>query len=220
MQQLKYMSASIEVVHDNASEDIESDSETQEVAAPAPAPIEPAADIDWSSLKVKNLTKAQRSKLIQDSEAGIENQYFKVQQMRNGTTRIVKRSNPLNSDAESAGRDINNRYTGKRLTTEQLLLEHVLDLERKYEIMRQKHKKLKKRYNRLETDIFDSDDEPIAAENISRAVEPEPAAYGGAVQENPVRIKEPETFSQEPIITATFKPRNGKPSWRSMISSM
>ena len=210
------MDASIEVVHDNAGGDIESDSETQEVPAPAPAPIEPAIDsTDWSSLKVKNLTKAQRSKLIQDSEAGIENNYFKVQQMRNGTTRIVKRSNPLNSDAESAGRDISNRYTGKRLTTEQLLLEHVLDLERKYEIMRQKHKKLKRRYNKLETDIFDSDDEPIAAEDISRPVQSEPA-----VQENPVRVKEAETFSQEPIITAAFRPRNGKPSWRSMISSM
>ena len=215
------MTTNIEVVHDNITEDIESDSETEESETPAPAPVpapvpaEPAADIDWSSLKVKNLTKAQRSKLIQDSEAGIENQYFKVQQMRNGTTRIVKRSNPLNNDAESAERDINNRYAGKRLTTEQLLLEHVLDLERKYEVMRQKHKRLKKRYNKLETDIYDSDDEPIAAEDISRAVEPEPA-----VQENPVRVKDPETFPAEPIVTATFKPRNGKPSWRSMIVSM
>ena len=217
------MTTNIEVVHDKITEDIDSESESENIAGniagddtvPVPAPAEPAVDIDWSSLKVKNLTKAQRSKLIQDSEAGIENQYFKVQQMRNGTTRIVKRSNPLNNDAESAERDINNRYTGKRLTTEQLLLEHVLDLERKYEIMRQKHKRLKKRYNKLETDIYDSDDEPIAAEDISRAVEPEPA-----VQENPVRVKDPETFPAEPIVTATFKPRNGKPSWRSMIVSM
>ena len=217
------MTTNIEVVHDKITEDIDSESESENIAGniagddtvPAPVPAEPAVDIDWSSLKVKNLTKAQRSKLIQDSEAGIENQYFKVQQMRNGTTRIVKRSNPLNNDAESAERDINNRYTGKRLTTEQLLLEHVLDLERKYEVMRQKHKRLKKRYNKLETDIYDSDDEPIAAEDISRAVEPEPA-----VQENPVRVKDPETFPAEPIVTATFKPRNGKPSWRSMIASM
>jgi hypothetical protein len=217
------MTTNIEVVHDKITEDIDSESESENIAGniagddtvPAPAPAEPAVDIDWSSLKVKNLTKAQRSKLIQDSEAGIENQYFKVQQMRNGTTRIVKRSNPLNNDAESSERDINNRYTGKRLTTEQLLLEHVLDLERKYEVMRQKHKRLKKRYNKLETDIYDSDDEPIAAEDISRAVEPEPA-----VQENPVRVKDPETFPAEPIVTATFKPRNGKPSWRSMIVSM
>ena len=216
------MTTNIEVVHDNITEDIDSESESENIAGniagddtvPAPAPAEPAVDIDWSSLKVKNLTKAQRSKLIQDSEAGIENQYFKVQQMRNGTTRIVKRSNPLNNDAESAERDINNRYTGKRLTTEQLLLEHVLDLERKYEVMRQKHKKLKKRYNRLETDIYDSDDEAMPLESVSSPVT-EPA-----VQENPVRVKEPESFPQESIVTATFKPRNGKPSWRSMITSM
>ena len=228
------MTTNIEVVHDNNdAENIDSESESENIAGniagddtvPAPVPAEPAVDIDsnnvgcpcttdWSSLKVKNLTKAQRSKLIQDSEAGIENQYFKVQQMRNGTTRIVKRSNPLNSDAESAGRDISNRYTGKRLTTEQLLLEHVLDLERKYEIMRQKHKRLKKRYNKLETDIYDSDDEAMPLESVSSPVT-EPA-----VQENPVRVKEPETFPAEPIVTATFRPRNGKPSWRSMIASM
>ena len=223
------MTTNIEVVHDNINEDIDSESESENIAGddtvPAPVPAEPAVDIDWSSLKVKNLTKAQRSKLIQDSEAGIENQYFKVQQMRNGTTRIVKRSNPLNNDAESAGRDINNRYTGKRLTTEQLLLEHVLDLERKYEVMRQKHKRLKKRYNKLETDIYDSDDEAMPLESVSSPVT-EPAAYkadptyGGAVQENPVRVKDPETFPAEPIVTATFRPRNGKPSWRSMIARM
>ena len=216
------MTTNIEVVHDKITEDIDSESESENIAGniagddtvPAPAPAEPAVDIDWSSLKVKNLTKAQRSKLIQDSEAGIENQYFKVQQMRNGTTRIVKRSNPLNNDAESAERDINNRYTGKRLTTEQLLLEHVLDLERKYEVMRQKHKKLKKRYNRLETDIYDSDDEAMPLESVSMPVQSEP------VQENPVKFTAPETFPQEPIVTATFRPRNGKPSWRSMIASM
>lgn len=216
------MTTNIEVVHDKITEDIDSESESENIAGniagddtvPAPAPAEPAVDIDWSSLKVKNLTKAQRSKLIQDSEAGIENQYFKVQQMRNGTTRIVKRSNPLNNDAESAERDINNRYTGKRLTTEQLLLEHVLDLERKYEVMRQKHKRLKKRYNKLETDIYDSDDEAMPLESVSSPVT-EPAA-----QENPVKFTEPETFPVEPIVTATFRPRNGKPSWRSMIVSM
>ena len=211
------MTTNIEVVHDKITEDIDSESETQESETPAsvPAPAEPAVDIDWSSLKVKNLTKAQRSKLIQDSEAGIENQYFKVQQMRNGTTRIVKRSNPLNNDAESAERDINNRYTGKRLTTEQLLLEHVLDLERKYEVMRQKHKKLKKRYNRLETDIYDSDDEAMPLESVSMPVQSETETIdtsAGNITETPT--PEPATY------TATFRPRNGKPSWRSMIVSM
>ena len=201
------MTTNIEVVHDNITGDIDSESESENIAGniagddtvPAPAPAEPAVDIDWSSLKVKNLTKAQRSKLIQDSEAGIENQYFKVQQMRNGTTRIVKRSNPLNNDAESAERDINNRYTGKRLTTEQLLLEHVLDLERKYEVMRQKHKRLKKRYNKLETDIYDSDDEAMPLESVSSPVtEAETIdTSAGNITETPT--PEPATY------TATFK---------------
>ena len=210
--------SAIEIVHDNNdAENIESDSESQEVNTNTEVPASaPEPDTDWSSLKVKNLTKAQRNKLLQDSENGIENDYFKVQQLKNGTVRIVKRSNPLNvSSGESK---ISEKFTGKRLTTEQLLLEHVLDLERKYEVMRQKHKKLKKRYNRLENDIMDSDDDGVDEKYLSRPAEPEQLAEN--FQENPVRVKEPETLPQEPIVTATFRPRNGKPSWRSMITSM
>ena len=50
--------------------------------------------VDWSSLKVKNLSKDERKKIIQDHEAGTENPWFKVQQLKNGSVRIVKRSNP------------------------------------------------------------------------------------------------------------------------------
>ena len=208
----------IEVVHENIIENPEAETEAavEDVEPEAAKDIGAAAAVmpDWSALKVKNLSKAQRNKLIEDFDAGVENDYFKIQKLRNGSVRIVKRSNPLNADTENVGRSINEKYNGKRLTTEQLLLEHVLELERKYEVMRQKHKKLKKRYNRLETDLFESDDEePVETETISRAVTVEPEA-----EVEPSVEAQPE--KPAPIITATFRKKPVRGSWRDMISSM
>ena len=204
----------IEIEYDETPAEAENSQET----TPAEQSSEPHVQetIDWSSRKVKDLSKDERQKLIHDHEAGIDNEYFKVQQLKNGSVRIVKRSNPLTASSTEA--KINDRYTGKRLTTEQLLMEHVLDLERKYEVMRHKHKRLKKRYNKLENDLFDSDDEEVPAAEVS--VRSHERKEVDEVIENPVKVREPEQLPREPIITAAFRKRSGKPSWRNMISNM
>ena len=174
----------------------------------------------WTSKPVKQLSKSERDRLIEDFEKGTENVYFKVNRLKNGSYRINKRSNPLVTDATEApaktAENISKKYDGKQLTTEQLLLEHMFELERKYEIMRMKHKKLKKRYNKLEDDIFESDDEqPV-----------EPVQYGGhEVQEpveepvKPVRehVQEPVRQAQEPP-QVTFR-RPQKRTWRTMLNA-
>ena len=192
----------IEVEYDEAP--------TEDIKAESPVSnndVQETTEVDWSSLKVKNLNKDERKKIIQDHEAGVENPWFKVQQLKNGSVRIVKRSNPLTGDNTET--KISEKYTGKRLTNEQLLMEHIIDLDKRYETMRLKHKKLKKRYNRLENDLFESDDEVPAETNSER----------DEVIDNPVKITEPEQLPQEPIITATFR-KPGKAAWRSMISRM
>ena len=137
--------------------------------------------------------------------------YFKVNRLKNGSYRINKRSNPLVTDEKTA-ESISKKYDGKQLTTEQLLLEHMFELERKYEIMRMKHKKLKKRYNKLEDDIFESDDEqPV-----------EPVQYGGHEVQEPV--EEPVKHVQEPVRQAQEPPqmtfrRPQKRTWRTMLNA-
>ena len=186
--------------------DIEIEHEEQPSSEePEPAAPEPAAPIedDISGLAVKQLSKAQRTKLIEAYENGSDNPYFKVNRLKNGSYRVTKRSNPLlNETPEHVTERVNKRYEGKRLTTEQMLLEHVFELERKCEIMRMKHKKLKKRYNKLETDIFESDDdEPAPAEPV-----PEP-----------VEVNYTEPAPAEPSIT-TFR-RPIKRTWRNMLNN-
>jgi hypothetical protein len=166
----------------------------------------------WTSKPVKQLSKSERDRLIEDFEKGTENVYFKVNRLKNGSYRINKRSNPLVTDATEApaktAENISKKYDGKQLTTEQLLLEHMFELERKYEIMRMKHKKLKKRYNKLEDDIFESDDEQPF----------EPVQYGGHEVQEPV--EQPVRQAQEPVRheQVTFR-RPQKRTWRTMLNA-
>ena len=162
----------------------------------------------WTSKPVKQLSKSERDRLIEDFEKGTENVYFKVNRLKNGSYRINKRSNPLVTDATEApaktAENISKKYDGKQLTTEQLLLEHMFELERKYEIMRMKHKKLKKRYNKLEDDIFESDDEqPV--EPVQYEVEHE--------REREQPIEQPVKHEQ-----VTFR-RPQKRTWRTMLNA-
>ena len=205
----------IEIEHDEQlserdEEHEERDEQHEEIEE---QPEQPA--YKWTSKPVKQLSKSERDRLIEDFEKGTENVYFKVNRLKNGGYRINKRSNPLVTDAVEAttrtAESISKKYDGKQLTTEQLLLEHMFELERKYEIMRMKHKKLKKRYNKLEDDIFESDDEqPV--EPVQYEVEHE------REREQPIEqvqkpIEQPVKHEQ-----MTFR-RPQKRTWRTMLNA-
>ena len=191
--------------------------EQQEVVQPA---------YKWTSKPVKQLSKSERDRLIEDFEKGTENVYFKVNRLKNGGYRINKRSNPLVTDATEApaktAENISKKYDGKQLTTEQLLLEHMFELERKYEIMRMKHKKLKKRYNKLEDDIFESDDEqPV--EPVQYGVEPglhSEREYEQPIEQVQKPIEQPvkQVQSRSNGEQITFR-RPQKRTWRTMLNA-
>jgi len=74
--------------------------------------------------------------------------------------------------------------TSRYLTDNQLLFEHIINLETQYSKLSQKHKKLKKRYNELEGYLYandsDSDDEKekpkqkIQENVVKPEIQPEP----------------------------------------------
>ncbi len=130
---------------------------------------------------VKQLTKAERETIINEFNNGVDNKFYKVSKLKNGSIRITKRANPLTNNSEESLADahenvnkrIDNKLNTKRLTDNQLLLEHIIDLEKRYEVMRMKHKKLKKRYNKLECDLFEDEgladsDEPLNIKEITQ----------------------------------------------------
>ena len=214
----------IEVEVEQRLTDESSDDEQQETVQDNVEVPTPKAEVDnilsnISSKAVKQLSRDERSKLISDFENGVENQYFKVMKMKNGQIRITKRFNPLptpDKAPEVINNKINKQYNNKLLTNEQLLLEHIFDLERKYEQMRLKHKKLKKRYNKLENDIFDDDSDELDVREIVAEPEPEPV-----VEPVKIPVEEVKNKVEYPVPRPEFIGRRAAKtkSWRSFVTS-
>lgn len=177
-----------------------------------------AVDDELIDKPVRKLTKNEREKLMREYEDGIDNKYYKVMKMKNGQMRITKRTNPL-VDADTAHETVTDKIDnkfGKRLTNEQLLLEHIIDIEKRYEVMRMKHKKLKKRYNKLEQDIFnDESDDDIDSSVTEVKYDETPVELPNRPRHVPVPA--PKTIPS-PRPTPGRRPA-GKPSWRSIAGS-
>jgi hypothetical protein len=190
----------------------------------------------YASKTVKKLSNDERSMLMNKFEKGVEDPYFKVIRMSNGAIRITKRRNPIVADVKQAQEERSTRISNKvsRLTNEQLLMEHIIDLETRFESMRLKHKKLKKRYNELENSIYEdveSDAKPVVDAVVNDTQpqqhvqeEPHAAARGAAEQEEPqerAQASADEQGTNEVSAGAyTQKRRLKKSSWRDAIDYM
>ena len=179
----------------------------------------------YASKTVKKLSNDERSMLTDKFEKGVEDPYFKVIRMSNGAIRITKRRNPIVADVKQAQEERSTRIANKvgRLTNEQLLMEHIIDLETRFESMRLKHKKLKKRYNELENSIYEDVDTHV--DGLGVEVEPQQhvqssAARGAAEQETHEQTPETHenTESEQPAYTQ--KRRLKRTSWRDAVEYM
>ena len=219
----------IEVEHEDRvqSDDEQVEEHVESTETDVTTPVESSGNDNFlneiSSKAVKQLSRDERSKLISDFENGVDNPYFKVHKLKNGSIRINKRTNPLTTPdkaPEVINNKINKQYNNKQLTNEQLLLEHMFELERRYEQIRLKHKKLKKRYNKLENDIFEDDSDDIEVREVK---------YGDSVEDSvepsvePVKIpvEDVKTKVEQPVSRQDFRARKVvKPkSWRYAVTS-
>ena len=134
--------------------------------------------------QVSKLTNEEKDYLINLYKNGGENDLYKVYFYKNGTNKIVKRKQPPKYN------------TTKRLlesqkptmTNEQILLEHVIDLETKFATLYQKHKKLKKNYKSLQEDIYCDDNEDSNAKQV----------IAEEVKQKPVEQPKEEPQKEEP----------------------
>ena len=114
---------------------------------------------------VSKLTEDEKSYLINLYKNGGEDNHFKVYFYKNGTNKIVKKKQPPQRLSAKLLEKIENSKKPS-LTNEQLLMEHVIDLETKFATLQQKHKKLKKYYKSLHEDIYADDNEVNITEDI------------------------------------------------------
>ena len=224
------MSSKIEREVEDAEEDVQEDSQqtpsetaqtTQE--QPHEQPVNKPPPIpEYASKTVKKLSKDERGVLISKFEKGEEDPYFKVTKMSNGSIRVTKRKNPIVQNVEEAQQQRSTRIANKvnHLTNEQLLMEHIIDLETRFESMRLKHKKLKKRYNELENSIYEDVDDhstPVVPEEKVEQIDEKIEKSDTSDTPQPPRTDDVQQPEQQ-VFTA--KRRMKKSSWRDVVQYM
>ena len=128
---------------------------------------------------VKKLTSEEREQIISNFKNGIDNEFYDVKTLKNGTTRIVKKKNksqslsnklisgqsPSGLHDRSSSKD-NEQFVKpekKYLSNEQLLMEHIIELNTQMNKLKNKQKKLKNKYKGIKRDLYvdvDENDEP------------------------------------------------------------
>ena len=113
---------------------------------------------------VSKLTEEEKNYLINLYKNGGEDEHFKVTFCKNGSNRIAKKKQQKEQlSTKLIGNEnkkpVQNSVSNRSLTNEQLLMEHVIDLEAKFATLQQKHKKLKKYYKSIHEDIYAEDND-------------------------------------------------------------
>lgn len=153
-------------VNQNVQIEIEDENDDNEESIEVKAPAESPKEVPKPSIprkRITDLTEDEKQQLIANAKNGIDNENYNVRFFKNGNTHITLKKqtkaqeliklNETNSEQISLP---SSRY----LTDNQLLFEHIINLETQYGKLHAKHKKLKKRYNELEGYLYadDSDD--------------------------------------------------------------
>ena len=168
--------------------------------------------------RIDELTDEERKILIENERAGIKNPYYNVKLFKNGNVRICKAKKPTLSQqviSNNGEREIKNTNGGNGkvyMTDNQLMWEHIFELENKYNTLYTKHKKLKAKYN----DLYIEDDDLISRQMPTYEQQQEPVYE--QQQQEPVYEQQQEPVYEEQTQPPTYQniKRN---NWRSMLSN-
>ena len=154
--------------------------------------------------RIDELTDSDKQILINNARAGIENPYFDVKLFKNGSTRICKKKKPTisNQAVTSNGiRTVKNQTSEQKvyMTDNQLIWEHLLELESKYNNLYRKHKKLKSKYN----DLYIEDDVPAPSNQRI-----DDTSYSAANEDAP----KPNTAAEDRRTNAVQEPLRDEPA--------
>ena len=146
--------------------------------------------------KISQLTKDEKDILINNAKNNIENDNYNVTFFKNGNYRITKKTPAKESTATKIIRE------NKGMTNEQLLFEHVINLESQIAILRQKHKNLKRNYKQIYEDVYVDDDE---------------IQNDQPIQQQPI-IEQP--IQSQPIIEQQYQPKAKARGYRAKLQRL
>ena len=113
------------------------------------------------SKNVNELTDDERAIIIANAKNGVNQLYYDVKFFRNGKHRIVRKKQPTPTVSSKVINTQSLPQTDKKAyyTDNQLLFEHIIELNNKVEKLMTKHKKLKRKYQSLQNDIYIDDED-------------------------------------------------------------
>ena len=183
---------------------------------------------------ISKLTLEERAKIISDARNGIPSEHYDVIVLKNGNTRIVKKkiktpslSNRLINEQKQ---EVNN---SKKLymSDNQLMMEHIIELNNQVNKLANKHKKLKKKYRALKHDIYEEDIEQenekgTSLNGVPLGLERSSSIRLQAPSQAPSQalVKEPQSQEQQP---PSQEPQSQEPqppsqemrrTWRSYLT--
>ena len=158
---------------------------------------------------VADLTDADKATIIANYQNGVNQPFYEVKQFKNGKYRILKKKE---SQPTVAQKVVNNSPVEKAekkayYTDNQLLFEHIIELNAKVDRLMTKHKKLKRKYQAMQNDIYVEDAEDESCE------------VGTNLGQNETKIEktEPDVLPTKPTYQAVY-PQATKRGWRSQVT--
>ena len=111
--------------------------------------------------QVGELTEYERSLIIANARNGVDQPYFNVKFFKNGKVQITKKRKQTPTVSQKAIKNTPPSNTEKKVyySDNQLLFEHIIELNSKVDKLMAKHKKLKRRYQTLQNDIYVDEDD-------------------------------------------------------------
>ena len=163
---------------------------------------EPAKESQYRRIErkpVSKLTEDENNYLINLYKNGGEDDFYKVYFYKNGTHKIVKKKQPPKYNTAKRLLEQQQQQAKPVMTTEQVLMEHVIDLEAKYATLYQKHKKLKKNYKSLHEDIYMDDDyDKMNVQTVkTETVAPSKEEQEEVIQKESTKQQPTEQYTQE-----------------------
>ncbi len=144
---------------------------------PQEEPHEPPKNISVKEIprkRIPDLTADEQHMLIEGAKRGEFNDNYKVKFFKNGNSRIVKNGSSLDFTPTQAPTQAPKASPQSVMSNDQFLMQHIIDLEARFAKMTMKHKKLKRKYNDLESNIY-GDDEYIeeSSKSFERSESPQ-----------------------------------------------
>ena len=174
--------------------------------------------------RIDELTDEEKKILIDNARAGIDNPYFNVKLFKNGNTRICKKKRTIaNQAVTSKGETTVKTSNGEQkvyMTDNQLMWQHILDIQDKYHTLNRKYKKLKGRYKELyiedEITPYEQDiKQDIKQEQPQQQPQQQPKEQP---QHQPQQPTQPQP-QQQPIHQQPIFRQNQRSNWRALIQS-